>query len=270
MAKTLAALAAALLAAAAHAQNVVFATAGDGGFFTPFNAGNAATVKYGDSGWLGGPDSPPVALGSITMQLATFSNGTPAAAGLTDLEITINNGDPSGLVFGPGNVLYSTVLTGVELPATDGTSATFFSIDIPLPGVLTAGGFNNVGWSVKCRNFAFAGSFGFQVGTCTGQTVGFFTNNASFFNGAGWSLFAFGPDTCTQIAQYAVTILDAAPASCPADFNDDGAVDGNDLGILLAAWGPAGPGEAEDLNQDGAVDGNDLGILLAAWGPCPG
>ncbi|MBU3682775.1 MAG: hypothetical protein FGM39_01910 [Phycisphaerales bacterium] len=266
----LAPLSALLAATAAHAQNVVFATAGDNGFFAPFNAGNAATVKYGDSGWLGGPDAPPVALGSITMHLATYSLGTPAAAGSTDLEITINNGDPSGLVFGPGTVLYSTVITGVELPSTDGASATFFTIDIPLPSVMTAGGFNNVGWSVKCRNYAFQGSFGFQVGTCSAQTVGFYTNNASFFNGTSWSLFAFGPNTCTQIAQFAVTILDAAPASCPADFNGDGAVDGNALGILRAAWGPAGPGEAEDLNQDGAVDGNDLGILLGAWGACPG
>ena len=210
MAKTLAALAAALLAAAAHAQNVVFATAGDGGFFTPFNAGNAATVKYGDSGWLGGPDSPPVALGSITMQLATFSNGTPAAAGLTDLEITINNGDPSGLVFGPGNVIYSTVLTGVELPATDGTSATFFSIDIPLPNVLTAGGFNNVGWSVSVSNFDSDGQFGFQCSSGFGQTAGYYTNNASWYNGTNWSLFSFGSGAF-GVANF-VAELQAVPA----------------------------------------------------------
>jgi hypothetical protein len=41
-------------------------------------------------------------------------------------------------------------------------------------------------------------------------------------------------------------------------------VDGNDLGILLGAWGPGG-GPA-DLNQDGVVDGNDLGRLLGDWG----
>ena len=42
-----------------------------------------------------------------------------------------------------------------------------------------------------------------------------------------------------------------------------GSVDGADLGILLAAWGPAaGPA---DLNADGAVDGTDLGEMLAAW-----
>jgi hypothetical protein len=49
----------------------------------------------------------------------------------------------------------------------------------------------------------------------------------------------------------------------PADLDGNGSVDGADLGILLAAWGPAaGPA---DLNADGAVDGTDLGEMLAAW-----
>ncbi|MBU3684637.1 MAG: hypothetical protein FGM39_11625 [Phycisphaerales bacterium] len=51
----------------------------------------------------------------------------------------------------------------------------------------------------------------------------------------------------------------------PADLNSDGSVDGNDLGILLAAWGPCS-GCAADLNADGVVDGIDLGRLLADWG----
>jgi hypothetical protein len=55
---------------------------------------------------------------------------------------------------------------------------------------------------------------------------------------------------------------------CPADLNDDEVVDGNDLGLLLAAWGTCAGTCPADLNVDGAVDGNDLGILLAAWGPC--
>jgi hypothetical protein len=52
---------------------------------------------------------------------------------------------------------------------------------------------------------------------------------------------------------------------CPADLNDDGSVDGADLGILLSAWGSTG---APDLDGSGAIDGGDLGALLAAWGPC--
>jgi hypothetical protein len=59
--------------------------------------------------------------------------------------------------------------------------------------------------------------------------------------------------------------------TCPADLTDDGFVDGNDLGVLLGAWGdcPASGACPADLNDDAFVDGNDLGLLLAAWGTCP-
>jgi hypothetical protein len=36
---------------------------------------------------------------------------------------------------------------------------------------------------------------------------------------------------------------------------------------MLGNWGPGGE---TDLNQDGAVDGVDLGILLGGWGACAG
>jgi hypothetical protein len=55
-----------------------------------------------------------------------------------------------------------------------------------------------------------------------------------------------------------------AGSACAPDLNGDGAVNGDDLGILLGAWGP-GSGAA-DLNHDGYVDGTDLGRLLGEWG----
>jgi len=58
---------------------------------------------------------------------------------------------------------------------------------------------------------------------------------------------------------------DICPDQPPPDFNNDGFVDGIDLGILLSEWG-IGLSRA-DVNGDGAVDGVDLGILLASWGP---
>ena len=48
----------------------------------------------------------------------------------------------------------------------------------------------------------------------------------------------------------------------PADFNQDGYVDGQDLAFLLSSWGQSGAG---DLNGDGVVGGEDLAILLSAW-----
>jgi hypothetical protein len=49
---------------------------------------------------------------------------------------------------------------------------------------------------------------------------------------------------------------------CPEDLNNDGSVDGADLGQLLASWG----GKAGDINDDGITNGADLGLLLAAFG----
>jgi hypothetical protein len=54
---------------------------------------------------------------------------------------------------------------------------------------------------------------------------------------------------------------------CPADVNDDGAVNVGDMLLVLAAWGlPGGPA---DLNLDGIVDVADLLIILSSWGDCP-
>ncbi len=50
----------------------------------------------------------------------------------------------------------------------------------------------------------------------------------------------------------------------PADLTGDGTVGGDDLGLLLAAWGT--DDTSADLNGDGVVDGADLGILLSSWG----
>jgi len=64
-----------------------------------------------------------------------------------------------------------------------------------------------------------------------------------------------------------VEIIPPTAPACPADLNNDGQVNGADLGLLLGAWGPCS-GCAADLNADGQVNGADLGLLLGAWGPC--
>lgn len=51
---------------------------------------------------------------------------------------------------------------------------------------------------------------------------------------------------------------------CAADLNNDGVVGGQDLTVMLGAWGTA----AADVNGDGVTDGQDLTVLLSAWGPC--
>lgn len=55
-----------------------------------------------------------------------------------------------------------------------------------------------------------------------------------------------------------------SPPVCTGDFNEDGTVDGADLGFLVAFWGLAGA----DLDGDGDTNGADLGLLLSNWGGC--
>lgn len=51
------------------------------------------------------------------------------------------------------------------------------------------------------------------------------------------------------------------------DFDEDGTVDGGDLGVLLGAWGTCTQSPClADLNCDGEVDGADLGMFLGEWG----
>lgn len=54
---------------------------------------------------------------------------------------------------------------------------------------------------------------------------------------------------------------------CAGDFDGSGAVDGGDLGALLAAWDSVDL--TIDLTGDHMVGGADLGMLLSLWGPCP-
>tara|TARA_Y100001937_G_scaffold110302_1_gene155753 strand:+ start:65 stop:661 length:597 start_codon:yes stop_codon:yes gene_type:complete len=46
------------------------------------------------------------------------------------------------------------------------------------------------------------------------------------------------------------------------DLNNDGFIDGNDLGMLFAGWGMDGE---TDLNGDGITNGQDMGILFENW-----
>ncbi|MCX5690083.1 MAG: hypothetical protein NTV94_09945, partial [Planctomycetota bacterium] len=58
-------------------------------------------------------------------------------------------------------------------------------------------------------------------------------------------------------------VIPGSTNPCPADFNQDGGVDGGDIDAFFAAW-EAGEGTA-DVNFDGGVDGEDVGTFFAAW-----
>ena len=87
----------------------------------------------------------------------------------------------------------------------------------------------------------------------------------------GWS-FAFagrngGIDQDVLIGDLSISmVVECPPPGNPADLNDDGIVDGADLGLLLGGWGLCTSTPClGDLNEDGRVDGADLGLLIADW-----
>ena len=59
------------------------------------------------------------------------------------------------------------------------------------------------------------------------------------------------------------TILVGVAPCCPADFNQDGGIDGGDIDAFFGAW-EAGDGAA-DVNQDGGVDFGDVDTFFTAW-----
>ena len=82
---------------------------------------------------------------------------------------------------------------------------------------------------------------------------------------AGYFRVVYGDTTVTLVVATDPLVL--------GDLNQDGFVNGADLGLLLASWSqfPGEPGCGgdlccpADLNGDGFVDGSDLGLLLGNW-----
>ncbi len=105
------------------------------------------------------------------------------------------------------------------------------------------------GFLVGCNNDAGCANGGATVNFAAAEGTVYYVRVGS--NSTG------GPGTLSVTCE--------PEANCPGDANEDGAVDGSDLAVVLGAWGTAGG----DLNDDGLTDGSDLAIVLGAWGPCP-
>ncbi|MBS0195956.1 MAG: hypothetical protein JSR77_04285 [Planctomycetes bacterium] len=68
---------------------------------------------------------------------------------------------------------------------------------------------------------------------------------------------------CDSVVAPAGTLRVHDCSPCPADFNQDGGVDGSDVDAFFAAW-EVGDSSA-DVNFDGGVDGADVATFFAAW-----
>lgn len=80
----------------------------------------------------------------------------------------------------------------------------------------------------------------------------------------GCAAFASPPGFEAMFTSYDFSIsIDAQTPLCPADFNQDGGVDGSDVDAFFLAW-EAGDAAA-DTNQDGGVDGSDVDSFFVVW-----
>ena len=152
-----------------------------------------------------------------------------------------------------------------------------FSVPVPAGVVITNAGFKDIayhsGEAYNSTDWAFANSGGTARWQCT-ET---FAQNANA-NALRWStMYNFWFDATSAPAAGDVSVgffrtsgsiavaskVPSAPCA-GGDLDCNGAVDGADLGVMLANWGGSG---ASDLDGNGVVDGGDLGILLSRWGP---
>lgn len=122
--------------------------------------------------------------------------------------------------------------------------------------------------------------------------VPFFLQTGDTINHASWDSWTFGalPTDCVSSLHKGlppaetVTVglnsptnyagvtgsINACPSSCPADTNNSGAVDVDDLISVILSWGDCPPkGDCDaDVNDSGTVDVDDLIAVILAWGPC--
>lgn len=115
--------------------------------------------------------------------------------------------------------------------------------------------FNADGYPIGSKTFTITGDADGNGGTAEDRFIGLTSTEPI----GRVTITAIGTNMELDHIQFD---LASPPNGSVADLNDDGAVDGADLGLLLGNWGGTGAG---DFNGDGVVDGADLGVLLGEW-----
>jgi hypothetical protein len=198
-----------------------------------------------------------------TSAINVILRGGEQAAGLASgVQYATNYaGSSSPMINAKGEMVVAMPLQGAVTSGTDDRALYAWSASTGLRMVLQLGQTGLTGYALK--SFSPIGNAGQNGnGGSTGLSeTGWFVTNGSDAN----------PDSATGTDYFVIRArVFGAANPCPADFNDDNNVGGDDLAVLLGSWGVCGTGSCvADIDLDGQVDGFDLSIVLGAWGACP-
>ncbi|MBS0195301.1 MAG: hypothetical protein JSR77_00930 [Planctomycetes bacterium] len=70
-------------------------------------------------------------------------------------------------------------------------------------------------------------------------------------------------NVCGSVTSDPATLTVQTCSTCPADFNQDGGIDGADVEAFFNAWESGG--NSADVNADGGIDGGDVETFFMAW-----
>jgi hypothetical protein len=162
----------------------------------------------------------------------------------------------------------------ISLPATcnEGGGTTiakdiWYIFVAPCSGDVTISTCGTAGFDTRLAAYSTCPIVGTPAVACDDNTAGCSSNTSSMTfstNVNGVYYVRVGGATTGGAGSLNISCVPVEPP-CVGDFNDDGAVNGADLAVLLGAWGTAGG----DLDNNGTTDGADLAALLGAWGTCP-
>ncbi|MCX5688470.1 MAG: hypothetical protein NTV94_01535 [Planctomycetota bacterium] len=151
------------------------------------------------------------------------------------------------------------------LPARMNISFATLGADSPTTAQVVTGFTLSVGSNGQWhRHFDYTLSSGARDGVYLLELELFSTNAAVAPSEPFWILFNqnASSEAMTLAASWVESHL-IQPPVCPADFNQDGGIDGGDIESFFLAWevGDA----AADVNIDGGVDGADIESFFVAW-----
>lgn len=213
---------------------------------------------------------------SMLLTYSTFHTVQPTSTfiGLTNIDVPIDSGSLTA-----ATAVQSAPAIGAATPNTDGTWA--FAVTVPVTitvaGTALAQPFTNSSPAVM----VLTGTFSIKGNTISLTSQG--SVNETLPVPAGPPLVSAPFDLPTiipagQVAHLLISgtfadgtiatvgsstlVMNGVPSAIVGDINQDGAVTGADLGLLLSGWSQPGP---SDLNNDGTTNGADIGLLLTNW-----